>query len=72
MSEGKIQGSVKWFNDAQGFGFITCPNASGDVFVHYSQIQQEGYRRLRPDQPVNFKLQNTQKGLQAVEVEPVC
>lgn len=59
-------GRVKWFNDAKGYGFIE--SEEGDVFVHYSQIQMDGFRSLREGQIVCFELQRMAKGLQAANV----
>ena len=61
------QGTVKWFNDAKGYGFIQ--RASGeDVFVHFSAIQGDGYRSLQEGSEVEFDVQQGPKGLQAVNV----
>jgi CspA family cold shock protein len=63
-------GTVKWFNDAKGYGFIE--RAEGDdVFVHHSAIQAEGFKSLREDQQVEFEVQQGDKGLQAVNVVAV-
>ena len=56
-------GSVKWFNDAKGYGFITTDD-NQDVFVHHSEIQGEGFRSLEEDQRVEFTVEETGKGLQ--------
>ena len=61
------QGTVKWFNDAKGFGFISRENGE-DVFVHFSAIQAEGYRSLNEGEAVEFELQQGPKGLNAIEV----
>lgn len=63
-------GSVKWFNDAKGFGFISRENAE-DVFVHYSSIQGVGFRSLREGQRVEFTVEQGPKGLQATNVVPL-
>ena len=63
----QTQGRVKWFNDAKGFGFITR-NEGPDVFVHYSQIQGDGFRSLTEGQEVLFELIEDPKGLQAQNV----
>ena len=61
------QGTVKWFNDAKGFGFIQRETGE-DVFVHHSAIQANGFRSLAEGQRVEFKVTKGQKGLQAEEV----
>ena len=61
-------GSVKWFNNAKGFGFITREEGDDDVFVHFRSIQGEGYRTLNEGQAVEFKLVEGPKGLQAEDV----
>ena len=61
-------GTVKWFNNAKGFGFVVPESGEGDVFVHYSSIQMEGYRTLRTGQPVSFDLEEGPKGLHAVNI----
>src|SRR5258708_2266689 len=60
-------GRVKWFNDEKGWGFIK-QDAGPDVFVHYSQIQGDGRRRLYEDEVVEFEIKEGPKGLQAVNV----
>jgi CspA family cold shock protein len=62
------KGTVKWFNDAKGFGFISRENGD-DVFVHHSAIQAEGFRSLHEGQAVQFKVVNGPKGLQAENVQ---
>ena len=66
MSE-RISGVVKWFNAAKGYGFIGREGGE-DVFVHYSAITMEGYRRLEQGQKVEFSIDDGPKGLQAVNV----
>jgi CspA family cold shock protein len=61
------RGKVKWFNNAKGYGFIAQDNGE-DVFVHYSVIQQDGYRSLNAGEEVEFDLANSEKGLQASKV----
>ena len=63
-------GTVKWFNDAKGFGFISRENGE-DVFVHFRAIQIQGFKSLKEGQKVTFKVVQGQKGLQADEVQPV-
>lgn len=67
MSE-RLSGTVKWFNNARGYGFITCGEGSEDVFVHYRNIRGEGYRSLSEGQSVEFAVQKGEKGLQAEDV----
>jgi CspA family cold shock protein len=62
------QGTVKWFNDAKGFGFISRPNGQ-DVFVHFSAIQSNGFRSLQEGQAVEFNVTKGAKGLQAENVQ---
>jgi len=64
------KGTVKWFNDAKGFGFISRENGD-DVFVHFSAIQTEGFRSLQEGQAVEFKVATGPKGLQAENVQVV-
>ncbi len=61
------RGTVKWFNDSKGYGFITRPSG-GDVFVHFSSIQGDGFRTLAEGDEVEFEVQETDRGLQATNV----
>ena len=63
-------GKVKWFNNEKGYGFIEY-NDLEDIFVHYSAIKKEGYKTLKEGDLVEFKLIETGKGLQAIDVEEV-
>ena len=62
-------GTVKWFNDAKGFGFIT-PESGPDLFVHFRAIQTQGFKSLKEGQKVTFTVVQGQKGLQADAVQP--
>lgn len=61
-------GTVKWFNESKGFGFITPEDGSKDVFVHFSAIASEGFRTLAENQQVTFDVEEGSKGLQAQNV----
>ncbi|MBQ6775270.1 MAG: cold-shock protein [Synergistaceae bacterium] len=61
------QGTVKWFNESKGYGFITVDDGK-DVFVHYSAIQGEGFKTLNEGQKVSFDIVNGEKGPQAANV----
>jgi cold shock protein len=65
------QGTVKWFNAEKGFGFIAPADGSADVFVHYSEIQSNGFRTLEENQKVEFEVGQGAKGPQATGVRPV-
>jgi len=62
-------GTVKWFNDAKGFGFIKPDDGSDDVFAHFSAIQMDGFRTLREGQRVNFEVIDGPKGKQATNIQ---
>ena len=64
----RSSGFVKWFNNARGYGFINKDNSEADIFVHYRNIQGDGYRSLREGQRVEFDLMEGEKGLQADNV----
>jgi cold shock protein len=65
-------GSVKWFNDAKGFGFIVQDNGGPDVFCHHTAIVADGFRTLAEGQKVEFDVTKGPKGLQAANVRPVA
>ena len=69
MSE-RFVGNVKWFNAIKGYGFIGRDGGE-DVFVHYSAIQSDGYRKLEVEQKVEFSIEDGPKGLQAANVVPL-
>lgn len=66
-----ITGTVKWFNDSKGFGFISPEDGSKDVFVHHSAIQASGFRTLAEGQKVQFEVTQGQKGPAAENVTPL-
>jgi cold shock protein len=68
MSDERVVGTVKWFNDAKGFGFISREGGE-DVFVHFRAIQGSGFKSLQEGQKVSFIVTRGQKGLQADQVQ---
>ncbi|ENM6575367.1 cold-shock protein [Vibrio fluvialis] len=65
----KTTGSVKWFNETKGFGFITPDNGGADLFVHFNAIASEGFRTLTEGQKVTFNVEQGAKGPQAANVQ---
>ena len=64
------QGTVKWFSDEKGYGFISPDDGSEDLFVHYTGIEGSGFKTLEEGAPVSFETSQGKKGLQAVNVSP--
>ena len=64
-------GTVKWFNDAKGFGFISPEDGSADVFAHFRDIQGTGFKTLHENQRVEFEVKQGQKGPQAANIRPL-
>ena len=64
-------GTIKWFSNAKGFGFIVNDNSAQDIFVHYSFIVSDGYKTLKSGQVVNYEVKEGDKGLHAEKVVPV-
>ncbi|NYH09481.1 cold-shock protein [Pseudomonas moraviensis] len=70
MANEREPGTVKWFNDEKGFGFITPKNGGEDVFVHFRAIESDGFKSLKEGQSVTFIKEKGQKGMQAAQVRP--
>ena len=64
-------GSVKWFNDAKGFGFITPDDGGKDLFAHFSAVQGNGFKSLRENQKVQYDVTTGPKGDQATNIRPL-
>lgn len=67
----KVTGSVKWFNETKGFGFLSQDNGGQDVFVHFNAIVSDGFKTLTEGQKVSFNVEQGKKGSQATEVTPL-
>ena len=63
-------GTVKWFNESKGFGFITPDDGGEDLFVHHTKIEMEGFRTLQQGQKVQFEMGQGRKGVEATNVRP--
>jgi CspA family cold shock protein len=69
-SQKMTTGTVKWFSDARGFGFITPDDGGNDLFAHFSEIRSEGFKTLAENQKVSFEVTQSMKGLQASNIQP--
>lgn len=65
----RTSGTVKWFNDAKGFGFITPDGGGEDLFAHYSAIKMDGFKTLKEGQKVTFEVMQGSKGKQAADIQ---
>ena len=66
-----MKGTVKWFNDQKGYGFITPEDGSNDVFVHHTSIMMDGFKTLQENQQVEFEVIQSDKGPKASNVKPL-
>jgi cold shock protein len=66
-----VTGTVKWFNDSKGFGFITPEGGGEDLFAHFREIQGTGFKTLKEGQKVQFEVRRGPKGLQAAQIRPL-
>ncbi|MDI6642212.1 MAG: cold shock domain-containing protein [Elusimicrobiota bacterium] len=66
-----MRGKVKWFSERKGYGFVTKEDGSGDVFVHYSSLEGEGYKTLREGDLVEFNIVDSPKGPKATNVRKI-
>ena len=66
-----VTGTVKWFNESKGFGFITPDNGGEDLFAHFSAIQARGFKTLKENQKVSFDVTTCPKGKQATNIRPL-
>jgi cold shock CspA family protein len=64
-------GTVKWFNEAKGYGFITPDDGGQDLFAHFSEIQASGFKTLQEKQKVSFEVKTGPKGKQAAVIKPI-
>lgn len=64
-------GTVKWFNDQKGFGFITPDDGTADIFAHHTAIQMQGFKTLAENQKVEFQAEKTDKGMRATTIVPI-
>lgn len=66
-----LKGTVKWFNNSKGYGFVVAENSTEELFAHYSSIQMEGYKSLKAGQAVQFETRQGPKGINAVNIIPL-
>ena len=66
-----VTGTVKWFNESKGYGFITRDSGGDDLFAHFSAIQARGFKTLRENQKVSFDVTTGPKGKQATNIKPI-
>lgn len=64
------KGTIKWFNNAKGYGFILPEDGEGDIFAHYSAINMEGYKTLKAGQEVTYDIEEGDKGIHAINIVP--
>jgi cold shock CspA family protein len=74
LTKGKAMstGTVKWFNDSKGFGFIKPDGGGEDLFAHFSEIQGSGFKTLKENQKVEFEIKEGPKGKQATQIRPIA
>lgn len=70
-SSNRVIGTVKWFNDTKGFGFVTPEGGNEDLFIHFSSIQMDGFKTLKENQKISFEITEGPKGKQAINIQPV-
>lgn len=66
-----LKGTVKWFNNTKGYGFVIADNCTEELFAHFSSIQMEGYKSLKAGQAVRFETRVGPKGMNAVNISPL-
>ncbi len=66
-----LKGTVKWFNNSKGYGFVVAENSTEELFAHYSSIQMDGYKSLKAGQAVQFETREGPKGINAVNISPL-
>ena len=65
------KGKVKWFNSTKGFGFIEPEDGGEDIFIHFSEIIMDGYKQLNEGQPVEYEMEQSDKGFKATDIKPL-